>query len=315
MTLGGFATGLLVESHEGRPTKIEGNPQHPASLGATNAFPQAAILGLYDPDRARAVTYRGQPRGWGDVVEELRNRLHPSSRPGHGQRARHSLRDGRLAHARCSTERISRRIIPRRSGSSTSRSTATTSRPARSLAFGKAQHVYHKLSEGRDHCRARRRLPRRRPGTSRLHARVRLAQTGEPAGKKGMNRLYCVETELTITGAPGRSSPARCGRHRSRRLPAPWRRNWALPEREAAKLDDEAARWVEVVAKDLQKRKAGATLVLAGDGQPAAVHAIVSRHQPQARQHRYAGQSAIDGDPHRAAVARSRRQHEVTGPA
>ncbi len=52
MTLGGQATGLLVETHDGRPTKIEGNPDHPVSLGAATAMQQASILGLYDPDRS-----------------------------------------------------------------------------------------------------------------------------------------------------------------------------------------------------------------------------------------------------------------------
>src|SRR5215475_15544142 len=46
MAVGGVATGLLVESHEGRPTKIEGNPLHPGSVGGSDVFGQAAILGL-----------------------------------------------------------------------------------------------------------------------------------------------------------------------------------------------------------------------------------------------------------------------------
>ena len=79
--LGGVAQPVLVESHMGRPTKIEGNPEHPASLGATDIFAQAAVLGLYDPDRAQAMTNRGEIRAWGDV---------PDGRAiGHRQRRRH----------------------------------------------------------------------------------------------------------------------------------------------------------------------------------------------------------------------------------
>jgi len=68
MALGGVATGLLVESHEGRPTKIEGNPLHPGSLGATDVFAQAAILGLYDPDRSQTLRNLGEIRPWSSFL-------------------------------------------------------------------------------------------------------------------------------------------------------------------------------------------------------------------------------------------------------
>ena len=71
-TLGGYASPVLVESHLYRPTKIEGNDQHPASLGGTDIFTQASILGMYDPDRSQTVTYLGDIRSWGSLVEAMR---------------------------------------------------------------------------------------------------------------------------------------------------------------------------------------------------------------------------------------------------
>src|SRR5690606_41200182 len=62
MVLDGFATGLVVQTLEARPIRIEGNPDHPASLGATSAFEQASILDLYDPQRLPRATERGGPR-------------------------------------------------------------------------------------------------------------------------------------------------------------------------------------------------------------------------------------------------------------
>ena len=64
MTLGGYASPLLVESHLGRPTKIEGNDRHPASLGGTDIFAQASILSMYDPDRSQSVVSMGDQQSW-----------------------------------------------------------------------------------------------------------------------------------------------------------------------------------------------------------------------------------------------------------
>ncbi len=60
----GYACGVLVKSHMGRPINLEGNPAHPASLGAVDIFGQATILTLYDPDRSQLVTHNGRVETW-----------------------------------------------------------------------------------------------------------------------------------------------------------------------------------------------------------------------------------------------------------
>ncbi|MBX7245282.1 MAG: TAT-variant-translocated molybdopterin oxidoreductase, partial [Candidatus Sumerlaeaceae bacterium] len=71
MPFDGYALGLLAESHTNRPTKIEGNPEHPASLGGTNAFAQASILDLYDPDRAKNLLHLGEIAPWNEFVAQM----------------------------------------------------------------------------------------------------------------------------------------------------------------------------------------------------------------------------------------------------
>ncbi|HEY4258547.1 MAG TPA: TAT-variant-translocated molybdopterin oxidoreductase, partial [Schlesneria sp.] len=87
MPMTGGAQGLLVTSRDGRPLKVEGNPKHPASLGSTDVFAQAAVLELYDPDRSRVVLNHQQVSSWPDFLTALTSRVQDHrSRRGKGLR-------------------------------------------------------------------------------------------------------------------------------------------------------------------------------------------------------------------------------------
>jgi len=75
INISGYSIGVLAETHEGRPTKLEGNPEHPASLGGSNPFIQGTILNLYDPERAQVVTREGQINTWDRFLAEVNPRL------------------------------------------------------------------------------------------------------------------------------------------------------------------------------------------------------------------------------------------------
>src|SRR5689334_20362997 len=70
----GYGLGVLVETQMGRPTKIEGNPVHPSSLGATDVFRQAAVLELWDPDRSQTLRRRDGIGTWNDFLGTLHSR-------------------------------------------------------------------------------------------------------------------------------------------------------------------------------------------------------------------------------------------------
>src|SRR5688572_9716787 len=76
------AIGILVESHMGRPTKIEGNPDHAASRGTTDQFAQASVLDLYDPDRSKAIVHNGRLATWDDLMATLVPDLEAQKRSG-----------------------------------------------------------------------------------------------------------------------------------------------------------------------------------------------------------------------------------------
>lgn len=82
MELGGVTHGLLVTSYDGRPIKIEGNPEHPINQGGTDSYMQASVLGMYDPDRSRGVLHNGERSSWSDFAAWAESRM--SERGGNG---------------------------------------------------------------------------------------------------------------------------------------------------------------------------------------------------------------------------------------
>jgi molybdopterin-containing oxidoreductase family iron-sulfur binding subunit len=188
------AIGLIVESHGGRPTKIEGNPDHPASLGATDAFSQAAILGLYDPDRSKAIKRRGRIATWDDFLTELKAALTAqAAKRGAGLRI---LTETVTSPTLATQLQEVQKLYPQVKWHQWDPVNADNVRrglrmsQARRYLFGRAQVIVaidaDFLGSGPDAVRATREIASRR--------KVR-------DGSSAMNRLYVVETTPSVTGA------------------------------------------------------------------------------------------------------------------
>lgn len=270
MTLGGIAQGLLVESNEGRPTKIEGNPDHP-TRGGTDVFAQAAVLSLYDPDRSQSVTYLGDVRTWGDFLNGFRSSLD-------GQRTKQG---GGL---RILTETVTSPTVaeqmkkvlaqfPQAKWHVYEPASRDGARVGSQLAFGEMVNAVYRFENASVVLSLDADFLTNGPGATR-YARDFMAKRRLTDGAKEMNRLYVVESTLTTTGGKAdhrlplkaievdsfaRTVAAACGV------------NAGAP----GALSDEAKKLAEAVAKDL-KANSGKALVLAGEHQSAAVHAIAN---------------------------------------
>jgi molybdopterin-containing oxidoreductase family iron-sulfur binding subunit len=269
MTLGGVAQGLLVESHEGRPTKIEGNPDHPVSQGATDLFAQGSVLTLYDPDRSQAITQLGEFRPWNAVIAAVRGGLSAQSgSKGAGIRiltetVNSPTLAAQIQHVLAlqpNAKWIQWEPMPRDNARAGSRA-----------AFGQHLEPLYDLtradvilsldadflaSEGAATLRYSRQFASRR----------RVEESAD-----NLNRLYVVESNYSVTG--GRAD---------NRLPIkssqvePFARAVAAQVGVAgvtatAPAGSEA--FVEAVAKDLVAHR-GRVAVMAGDAQPPAVHVL-----------------------------------------
>ncbi|MCC6425079.1 MAG: TAT-variant-translocated molybdopterin oxidoreductase [Phycisphaerales bacterium] len=297
MTLGGYAQGVVVEQHEGRPTKIEGNPDHPSSLGSTNVWMQASILSMYDPNRAQTPKKHGEISSWNTFLKDFDAWVGQ-----HGGRGK--IRVGLLSGSVTSPTLYARiqelrkaypnlrwhQYEPAGYGNVTAGAQLAFGRPVNTVYdFSKAQRILSldsnflledpgSLRYARQFIQQRRVKFRKGDGTDRMS----VTQTGRLAEGEGvevptadtMSRLYVAESTLTITGAKA-----------DHRLPLNAAQIHDLAQLIAAQLGvagsngnselrtPEIDHWVSAVAKDLQSN-GGRSLVIVGDHQPAAVHAI-----------------------------------------
>jgi MoCo/4Fe-4S cofactor protein with predicted Tat translocation signal len=268
MPFGADAIGLLVESHEGRPTKIEGNPDHPSSLGATNVFAQASVLDLYDPDRGQTVTKYGEIQTWSMFLDAAQAfAAEAKETKGEGFRILTGIVTSPTLAAQIQSLLTA---LPQAKWHQWEPAIGDGTREGAKLAFGSYLNTVYRpekadvilsldsdfLGSGSGHIRYAREFSRRR-------------KLNGP--EDTMNRLYVVEPTPTVTGAtadhrlPLRASDVE---NFARALATKLGLNGG-----SATLSSEVTKWLDVVAKDLQSHK-NTALVVAGEHQPAAVHAL-----------------------------------------
>jgi len=268
MPLAGYATGLLVESHMGRPTKVEGNPTHPASLGSANVAAQASVLGLYDPDRAQVVIYRGRVGDWSTFLTSMdQRRSDLLELKGSGLR----ILTGTVTSPTLA-EQIQSILaqFPQAKWHQYEPLSRDTVREGAKLAFGEyVSTVYHLdqadviVSLDADFLSAG-------PGAVR-YARDFADKRRISGPESTMSRLYVAESTPTVTGGMAdHRAPMR-----ARDVEAFAR---ALALGLGIKSGDAASppasvSWIPALVRDLQNHR-GTSLVIAGEQQPPIVHAL-----------------------------------------
>jgi len=269
VTLGGVATGVLVESHEGRPTKIEGNPEHPASLGATDLFAQGSILSLYDPDRSQTLSYRGDIRTWSAFLGAVRGALE-SVRAARGEGLR-------ILTETCTSPTLARQLRALLTEFPASRwhqyepVGRDEVRAGARLAFGSVVDTRYLVDNARVIVSLDADLLGVMPGSVRYTRDFSAARRVRDA-HGDMSRLYAVESAPTNTGA---KADHRLALKPSAIIAAARTLAAAVGVTGVAPspLPAQSRRFVEAAARDLAANR-GASLVVAGDEQPAAVHVL-----------------------------------------
>jgi molybdopterin-containing oxidoreductase family iron-sulfur binding subunit len=283
MTLNGYAYPQLVTSHEGRPTKIEGNPQHPASLGGSDVLSQASLLDLYDPDRAESNQYQGEIQPWLKFVGAVRAQA----------AAQHATQGAglRFLTPTVSSPTLAAQLhgllqdFPQAKWIQWDPVNRDSARAGAHLAFGQYVETRYNLLDADivlsldadmfsaafpgNHLYARHFASRRRAGPGLVPVTDGL---NRPLPARPMNRLYSMaSTPSQVSGkADHHLALAPYDLERYVRIIAT---RLGISAGGGEPRNEFEAKWIEVLVKDLQSHR-GASAILAGDALPPVVHAL-----------------------------------------
>ncbi len=206
-SLGGIATPLLARSNDGRPTKLEGNPDHPNSRNgdpldrgssATDIFSQASVLSLYDPDRSQIPLYREESRTWSTFVGEIRTAL-DEQRPKQGAGIRF-LTETITSPTLAAQLKSILTEFPQAKWHQYEPVNSDNARAGAMMAFGQPVNTIYDFSKADRILSLDADFLSAHPGMLK-YARDFAARRRITEGKKEMSRLYVIETTPTTTGA------------------------------------------------------------------------------------------------------------------
>ena len=222
LPLSGFATGVLAESHMGRPTKIEGNAQHPASLGATDVFMQAAVLSLYDPDRSQTVQQAGRVRTWNALLTALHIALEEQRlTAGAGLRI---LTETVTSPTLAQQLQQLRTLFPQAMWHQYEPVGRDAARAGARLAFGEDVQTTYRFDQAQVVLALEADVLASGPGHL-SYARAFMRHRQVRQGQTTMHRLYVVESTPPSPG-PAPITAYLCAPVRLLALPVPWPRPW-----------------------------------------------------------------------------------------
>ena len=265
----GYALGVLVETNMGRPTKIEGNPLHPASLGATDVFRQASVLDLWDPDRSQTVRHGRVISTWNDFLSSLREKLGsgPAGSIGPGLRILTGTVTSPSVHAQITA------LLERYPGAQWHQwqpCNRDNVLAGANLAYGEPAETLYRFDQARTIVALDGDFLDDHPAFVR-YALDFSATRNAQAADASRSRLYAFECTPTLTGA---AADHRWPIRASEVTLAAQALAGALGVMARPRVSSSVPqRWIETIASDLRQH-AGASIIVAGARQPAHVHAL-----------------------------------------